>query len=177
MKANEVVLTGDLLIRHKIIFQKKWSKSIFMRNLREIITLISFKAEDSEGVMIWVVECKGLYSYKLYQHTLHFPAFYEYVFQQNIKWCEKNFRENILYLKSLKRFGKQSIIGERIVLRFKGREWEGEDEWILLLLWRKSSMSKCLVSRKETRFQLSHPIAWKEDVTNSLIQNRIQVGK
>ena len=111
------------------------------------------------------------------QHTQHFLAFYEYVFQQNIKWCEKNFRENILYLKSLKRFGKQSIIGERIVLRFKGREWEGENEWILLLLWRKSSMSKCLVSTRETRFQLSHPIAWKEDVTNSLIQNRIQVGK
>ena len=54
---------------------------------------------------------------------------------------------------------------------------EGENERILLLLWGKSLMSKCLVSWKETRFQLSHPIAWKDDETNSLKKNRIQVGK
>ena len=177
MKANEVVLTGDLLIRHKIIFQKKWSKSIFMRNLKEIIFLISFEAGYFGSTTIRVVNDQGFSSFDFHQYTQHFLLFYEYVFQQNIKWCEKNFRENILYSKSLKRFGKQSIIGERIVLRFKGREWEGENEWILLLLWRKSSMSKCLVSRKETRFQLSHPIAWKDDETNSLKKNRIQVGK
>ena len=177
MKANEVVLTGDLLIRHKIIFQKKWSKSIFMRNLKEIIFLISFEAGYFGSTTLRVVSNQGFSSFNFHQYTQHFLLFYEYVFQQNIKWCEKNFRENILYLKSLKRFGKKSIIGERIVLRFKGREWEGENEWILLLLWGKSLMSKCLVSWKETRFQLSHPIAWKDDETNSLKKNKIQVGK
>ena len=37
-------------------------------------------------------------------------------------------------------------------------------------------MSKCLVSWKETRFQLSHPIARKEDVTNSLKRTEFKSG-
>ena len=46
------------------------------------------------------------------------------IFQQNIKWCEKNFRGNILYLKSLKRFVNQSnAIGKRDWEERK-RKWE-----------------------------------------------------
>ena len=42
---NEVVLTGDLLIRHKNHFSEKWSKSIFPRKAKWI-TLISFLGRE-----------------------------------------------------------------------------------------------------------------------------------
>ena len=135
-----------------------------MRSLKEIITLTSFETEDIESTIGWIIWNQGLRSFDIFYVTQHFLLFYEFVFQQNIKWCEKNFRENILFKKP-KEIWKTEHHWRADWAQILRDECEREKILSLLLLWGKSLMSKCLVSWKETRFQLSHPIAWKERVT------------
>ena len=56
-----------------------------MRNLKEIIFLISFEAGYFGSTIIKVVNDQGFSSFNFHQNTQHFRLFYEYVFQQNIK--------------------------------------------------------------------------------------------
>ena len=56
-----------------------------MRNLKEIILLISFEAGFDGSKTIRVVNDQGFSLSDFHQYTQHLLLFYEYVFQQNIK--------------------------------------------------------------------------------------------